>query len=143
MYTTKTQGTDNTNGSLQLSPRHTAAVQPMVAVDTLHLPPHRLQPHRPEDEVNSGKAVHAKVIYGITHPRHISGTDTVRHFNLGPSTPCRPSLRAALSPSTGHGGRRLTISAASPCRVQAQLARAAKEAADQVPIKAALCTSLE
>lgn len=87
MYTTKTQGTDNTNGSLQLSPGHTAAIRPMVAIDTLHLPPRRLQPHCPEDEVNSGKAVHSEVIYGMPHPRHISGTDTVRHFNLGPSTP--------------------------------------------------------
>lgn len=85
MYTTKTRGTGNINGSLQLSPGHMAAIQPTVAMDTPHLPPCRLQPHCPEDEVNSGKAVHSEVTYRM--PRHISGTDTMRHFNLGPSTP--------------------------------------------------------
>lgn len=142
MYTTKTQGTDNTNGSLQLSPGHTAAIRPMAAIDTytcLHAgSSHIVQ----KTKLTVGKQCTPKPSTGCHIPRHISGTDTVWHFNLGPSARRQAQPRGCSVAQ--HGPRWKT--AHHPlrfCRVQAQLARAANEAADQVPIKAALCTSRE
>lgn len=116
----KTRGTDNTSGSLQLSPGHTAGIQPMLAINDPHLPPRPLSHILQKMKLTVEESALRQSCMGshVTDQGQAQGGTPTWVTQYPPASPASGLL---CHPALGQGGRWLlilppvTISAAIPC----------------------------